>query len=213
MIERNANWDVRSDDKEFDKMAIGPEDGEQIALMGWAARAIYHGKFPELVMLHAVPNGGERNVVIATKLKATGVKAGVPDLFLDVPRHGMHGLRIELKRHKNKGGGRPTSQQLDWAARYHALGYGWCLAWGWLEARDILVQYLDPAGTGWEWQRPEVNQVANEPAPFPGSFDVPPERESKPNVVKMKGLDGLRDFVGDHPSTTSSKTWKGYEPD
>lgn len=32
-------------------------------------------------MLFAVPNGGKRNVVVASKLKAEGVRAGVADLI------------------------------------------------------------------------------------------------------------------------------------
>lgn len=32
--------------------------------------------------LFAVPNGGQRNVVVASKLKAEGVRAGVADLIL-----------------------------------------------------------------------------------------------------------------------------------
>ncbi|MBD4207883.1 VRR-NUC domain-containing protein [Xanthomonas citri pv. citri] len=125
----------------------GTEDGEQIALMGWAARAIFHRKFPELRMLHAVPNGGERNVVIATKLKATGVKAGVPDLFLDVARHGMHGLRIEMKRSTIHGGSpsQASDKQLQWRDWYYDEGFGWALACGWKEARDIIVAYLTPS--------------------------------------------------------------------
>lgn len=140
MIERNKDWDPFSDDAEFDKICKGSEDSEQMALMGWAARAIFHGKFPELVMLHHVPNGGERNVVIATKLKAMGAKAGVPDLFLDVPRHGLHGLRIEMKR---ADGGTASKEQLVWRDRYYAQGFGWALAHGWKEARAILIQWLE----------------------------------------------------------------------
>lgn len=56
------------------------------------------GKYPELALLFAVPNGGHRNKIVAAKLKAEGVKAGVPDLMLPVPRGQYHGLFIEMKR-------------------------------------------------------------------------------------------------------------------
>lgn len=147
-LDVNPDWKVDQDDEEFDRSCKnGSEDGEQIALMGWAARAIFHQKFPELCMLHAVPNGGQRDAVVGAKLKATGVRAGVPDLFLDVARHGMHGLRIEMKRSRINGG-RPSDlseAQKVWRDRYFECGYGWALALGWKEARDILVAYLTPS--------------------------------------------------------------------
>ena len=34
------------------------------------------------LLVFAIPNGGARNVVTATRLKAEGVTAGVPDLFV-----------------------------------------------------------------------------------------------------------------------------------
>jgi hypothetical protein len=48
------------------------------------------------------PNGGHRNVAEAAKLKAMGVKAGVPDVLIFEPRKGYHGFAIELKVAKNK---------------------------------------------------------------------------------------------------------------
>ena len=48
-------------------------------------------------LLFAIPNGGQRNVIVARKLKAEGVVAGVPDLFLAVKRGGYGGLFIEMK--------------------------------------------------------------------------------------------------------------------
>lgn len=45
----------------------------------------------------SIPNGGMRNVIVAKKLKAEGVKAGVADLFLMIPNKIFHGLFIEVK--------------------------------------------------------------------------------------------------------------------
>lgn len=45
----------------------------------------------------AVPNGGMRNIGVARKLKAEGVKAGVADLFIMQPNEEFNGLFIEVK--------------------------------------------------------------------------------------------------------------------
>src|SRR5699024_826416 len=72
------------------------EHDEQVQRIRWAGLA--RGAYPALRWLHAVPNGGARNIVVARKLKAEGVQRGVPDLCLPVPRGPYHGLYIELKR-------------------------------------------------------------------------------------------------------------------
>lgn len=51
--------------------------------------------------LFHVPNGGQRNAKEAAKFKAMGVRPGVPDLMLILPRHGYHYLALELKVGKN----------------------------------------------------------------------------------------------------------------
>ena len=48
------------------------------------------------------PNGGTRNIIEATKLKAMGVKAGVPDCLIFNKRRGYTGLALELKVKYNK---------------------------------------------------------------------------------------------------------------
>ena len=39
-------------------------------------------KFPFLKYIFAIPNGGKRNIGTAVKMKAEGVKRGVPDIFI-----------------------------------------------------------------------------------------------------------------------------------
>lgn len=52
--------------------------------------------------MFAIPNGGQRNVIVAAKLKASGTLSGVWDLLLTVPKNGKSGLFIEMKAGKNK---------------------------------------------------------------------------------------------------------------
>jgi len=67
----------------------------------------------------AIPNGGSRNKAEAAKLKAEGVSAGVPDLFIPIPKQGYHGLFIEMKVGKN----RTSLEQDEWLALLRKNGY------------------------------------------------------------------------------------------
>ena len=89
--------------------------------------------------MFAIPNGGERNKIVAANLKAEGVKSSVPDIFLPVARGPWHGLFIELKKFK----GRPTPGQLDMIADLKKQGFGACWLEGWENARDLIVNYLN----------------------------------------------------------------------
>ena len=51
-------------------------------------------------LIYAIPNGGQRNVIVAAKLKAEGVLSGVPDLHIPMAKKGFNGLYIELKNGK-----------------------------------------------------------------------------------------------------------------
>src|SRR6266576_1994743 len=58
----------------------GSENAEQTALFCWAG--LNQIKYPPLKWMFAVPNGGFRFKREAGRLKAGGVKAGVPDVVL-----------------------------------------------------------------------------------------------------------------------------------
>lgn len=133
----------------------GDEHGEQTALFQWAALNFKHA--PELRMMFAIPNGGERNKIVASRLVAEGVRTGVPDVFLAVPRAGYCGLFIEMKRpaerlkrapmHKWDTGG-VKDMQIDWLDRLTAQFYKCVVCYTWLEASHEIKLYL--TGTGYE---------------------------------------------------------------
>lgn len=114
------------------------ENQEQAALMEWAELA--SGAHPELRLLHAVPNGGQRDGRTAAVLQRTGVKSGVPDLCLPVARGGFHGLYIELKRLK---GGVLSINQKTWLSLLAKEGYKAVMCKGWLEAQETILNYLE----------------------------------------------------------------------
>lgn len=113
------------------------EEDEQIALFRWAAWQA--NSTPELRLLYHVPNGGSRHKAEAARLKAAGVKSGVPDICLPVPRAGYHGLYIELKRQK---GGRISPEQTEWIAALIKQGYCAAVCRGWEAAREEILRYL-----------------------------------------------------------------------
>ena len=119
---------------------IPTEHEEQKTLIEWAE--LQRKANPELKMLYAIPNGGHRNKIVATKLKAEGVKSGVPDMCLPVPRGGYHGLYIELKRLR---GGRVSAEQKIWIDCLEKQGYQAIVCNGWFEARTAILDYLEGA--------------------------------------------------------------------
>ena len=118
------------------KYALRSEDTEQIAVITWAQWNMQ--RYPELELLHHVPNGGSRNKAEAVKLKQMGVKAGVPDLHLPVPKAGFCGLYIEMKYGKNK----PTQAQNEWLDALREQGYFTAVCYGFYETVNTIRQYL-----------------------------------------------------------------------
>lgn len=129
----------------------GSEHAHQTALFAWCALSV--GMYPELKWFHAIPNGGNRGdteksrSIEGGKMKAEGVKKGIPDCFLPVKRGVWSGLYIEMKkpdmrpkREGSKGG--LSDEQIEFGKFAKSQGFGWVVCYSWIEAKEILEQYL-----------------------------------------------------------------------
>lgn len=126
------------------KFALRSEDTEQITVIQWSQYQL--NIHPELKLLHHCPNGGSRNKAEAVKLKQMGVKAGVPDLNLPVPKGIYNGLYIEMKY----GNGRLEDSQKKMMKDLAAAGHYCVVCYGAEEAIKVLKEYceLKPIDTG-----------------------------------------------------------------
>lgn len=113
------------------------EAQEQKALFEWAEYA--KGRHPELALLYHIPNEARRSYALGREMKAQGLKSGVPDLCLPVPRGGFGALYIEMKRRKE---GRLSDNQRGWLKGLKRVGNRAVVCKGWEEARDVILDYL-----------------------------------------------------------------------
>ena len=119
---------------------VPTEDEEQEQVVRWAK--LNEGYWPDLHWLYHTPNGGKRNRIEAARFKRMGVKPGVPDLFLPVPRGGYHGLYIEMKRQR---GGKLSRDQREWIDGLRKNGYCVWRCNGAREAIAVLEAYISKA--------------------------------------------------------------------
>jgi hypothetical protein len=117
------------------KVAVPTEHEEQKNVVKW-----FDMQYPALRgRLAAVPNGGQRHIAVAAKLKAEGVRKGFPDMMLLKPVGGHFGLFIELKRVK---GGSVSPEQTDWLEWLAQQGFMTAVCKGADEARKTIRNYL-----------------------------------------------------------------------
>lgn len=106
------------------------EHQEQVAFVRW-----FRMQYPKM-RIFAIPNGGARHIVAATKLKAEGVLSGVADLYIPKLR-----LWIEMKR--QKGGVLSDAQKEFRDYVTEECGNGWMCANGWEHGRDVFLALRD----------------------------------------------------------------------
>ena len=115
---------------------------EQVRLVSWFRRT-YPG-----VRIFAIPNGGGRSASQGAALKAEGVQAGLPDLF--VPEWL---LWVEMKR---EAGGIVSPVQRDWIEYLEGIGHRVIVGRGFEDAKrkildlDVKKPTEYKVGIGWE---------------------------------------------------------------
>lgn len=98
-------------------------------------------RYPEAyALIYHVPNGGHRVKAVAAKLKAQGVKAGIPDLVLPMARGGYFGLYIEFKATIDPAP--VSSSQQACIKRLNDQGYLAVVCRGHFDAMECLRAYL-----------------------------------------------------------------------
>ena len=95
---------------------VGREHAMQCAVFAWIDANV--DRHPALALCYAVPNGGHRRLSVAAKLKKEGLRPGVPDVVLPVPRGGYGALYLELKI----PGGVTSPAQADWQYQLAKVG-------------------------------------------------------------------------------------------
>lgn len=108
------------------------ESSLQIACVRW-----FRLQYPKL-LLCSFPNGGNRSAITGAILKAEGVTAGSPDLFLFLPNKYYPGLAIEMKTAK----GTQSESQKAWQIKAEVFGYKYVICRSFEDFRKEIENYL-----------------------------------------------------------------------
>lgn len=126
-----------------EQLAGDSEHSQQVALFAWAADNV--GKYPALQYMFAIPNGFFGSAEQKGKMKAEGLRTGVPDIFLPFAINHAHGLFIEMKveKYRNHKDGGCSDEQIDFINYTTSTNYCCKVCYNWEEARDTLIAYLE----------------------------------------------------------------------
>ncbi|OHV12987.1 VRR-NUC domain-containing protein [Kushneria phosphatilytica] len=124
------------------------EGQEQAVLIRWlyGERQRQSIVGPAYAATYAVPNGGSRHKLEAANMKKQGVRAGVSDLVIAVPRGGYHGLYLEFKATPPRDAALADSQR-EWLTLAEEQGYCSVLARGLEEAKATIREYMSRPAT------------------------------------------------------------------
>jgi hypothetical protein len=112
-----------------------PEDDLQMACIEW-----FDLQFPKLsrLLIH-VPNQRKQDKIKGARLKKMGVRPGVSDLILLIPKNNsIHGLCIEMKSEK----GKLSENQVNWLNEVANNGYMTCVCNSFESFKNWINSYL-----------------------------------------------------------------------
>ena len=112
------------------------EHDHQVTVFQWAE--LQERTYPELAALFAVPNGSNKSKAVAGRMRAEGLKSGVPDICLPVARGKYGALFIEMK----DGNKKPTENQVAWMEMLDRFGNCVAICQSASEAIKTLEWYL-----------------------------------------------------------------------
>lgn len=97
--------------------------------------------FPNLPdrLLFAVPNGGSRHKLEAANMKRQGVKRGVADVILQIPKKGYASLCLEFKTST----GKQSDEQKEYQRQVEYAGSKYVIVRSVEQAIRVMRQYLD----------------------------------------------------------------------
>lgn len=104
---------------------------------------LHESRYPALRLAYAIPNAGAgASRGQAGKMKAEGVRPGVPDWCLPVMSKDLRymGLYIEFKRNAKT---KPTPEQLTLHSQLRLFGHRVEICWAAEQAFELVRRYLD----------------------------------------------------------------------
>jgi hypothetical protein len=133
--------------KQFKQKSVRAKPVDREGLEQAALMAELRARMPEVAdLIFHVPNGGHRIKAVAAKLKAQGVKAGIPDLVLPMARGGFFGLYIEFKATPPNDAAISSSQH-ERIRKLNAQGYLAVVCRGHFDTMEQIRAYLRLAPT------------------------------------------------------------------
>ncbi|HEJ9120496.1 TPA: VRR-NUC domain-containing protein [Serratia marcescens] len=120
------------------KVRHQPELEEQAALIEWGAKTVIDSNRIGDYLIH-IPNERKRGPKAARDAKLLGLRDGVPDLFLALPRNGYAGLWIEMKSIT----GIATLEPIDWMSKLQNKGYSVVLSHSFSIVKDSVMKYME----------------------------------------------------------------------